>query len=124
MCLQKSGIIKKMSAGITYKQRDIVLMPFPYTDLTAAKKRPALIVSNNSINSSEDRICCLITSKESFDGLLLDELEGSLPLKSWVKPHRIFTINKKIIMKKLCSITPRMYEKVLMQIHEHLKEES
>lgn len=29
-----------------YEQRDIVLVPFPYSDLTGAKQRPALIVSN------------------------------------------------------------------------------
>lgn len=29
-----------------YDQRDIVLIPFPYSDLTGSKQRPALIVSN------------------------------------------------------------------------------
>ncbi len=33
--------------GIMYKQREIVLLPFPYSDLSAIKKRPILIISNN-----------------------------------------------------------------------------
>jgi hypothetical protein len=33
--------------GIIYNQREIILLPFPYSDLNAAKKRPALIISHN-----------------------------------------------------------------------------
>ncbi len=39
-----------MNGGIMYDQREIVLIPFPYSDLTGAKQRPALIISNQLIN--------------------------------------------------------------------------
>ena len=52
-----------MSDGINIEQRSIVLMPFPYSDLSGSKKRPALVVSSTEFNkSNEDIICCLITS--------------------------------------------------------------
>ncbi|MEK6886775.1 MAG: type II toxin-antitoxin system PemK/MazF family toxin, partial [Nanoarchaeota archaeon] len=61
--------MKLMKGGIVYKQRDIVLIPFPYSDLTGAKQRPALIISNNKINHTQDKICCLITSNSTADGI-------------------------------------------------------
>ena len=53
----------KKVAGTNYKQKEIVLVPFPYSDLSATKKRPVLIVSNNHYNNNfEDVIVCVITS--------------------------------------------------------------
>ena len=57
-----------MKGGTMYKQRDIVLIPFPYSDLSGAKQRPALIISNKNLSKSQDRMCCLITSTNTKDG--------------------------------------------------------
>ena len=106
-----------------YSQRDIILMPFPYSDLTGFKKRPALIVSNQNLNRSGDRICCLITSKDAKDGLkiLQSSFEsGILPFTSWIKPHRLFTINEKIIIRKLCTITAQFHMKIINAINCYL----
>ena len=50
-------------------QRDVVLIPFPYSDLTGSKQRPALIISNNKINKNQDRICCLVTTNPHKEDL-------------------------------------------------------
>lgn len=107
-----------------YDQKEIVLMPFPYSDLTDSKLRPALIVSNQKLNKSEDRICCLITSNSPADGEAIDSSSfqsGSLPFKSWVKPQRLFTVNEKIIRKRLCTVTDKFHDKILILINEFLK---
>ncbi len=45
------------------KQKTIVLVPFPFSDQTGSKVRPALILSNNSFNKmSQDVLACAITS--------------------------------------------------------------
>ena len=108
----------KMNGGTVYKQKDIVLMPFPYTDLTQNKSRPALLLSDLI---GDDFICCLVTSKKSEDGILLDDIDGNLPFQSWVKTHRIFTVDKRIIRKKLCSVTQSFHDKVNAQIHALIK---
>lgn len=111
-----------MNGGIMYDQKDVVLIPFPYSDLTGAKQRPALIISNEKINSTQDRICCLITSNEPESGILVTEFEtGKLPFKSWAKPHRLFTIHEKIIRKKLCTVSDKFHERVISSINEYLK---
>lgn len=48
------------------KQRDIILIKFPFYDLTGAKVRPALVISNDKYNSSKlDAIVLAITSNVS-----------------------------------------------------------
>ena len=49
---------------IRFKQRDIILISFPFTDLSSSKQRPALVISSNKyINSREDLIIVAITSQ-------------------------------------------------------------
>lgn len=106
-----------------YKQREIVLVPFPYSDLTASKQRPALIISNSLVNRSEDRICCLITSNFMNGGILIETKNfenGKLPFKSWVKVNRIFSVNEKIIRRKLCVIKKDFHNKLIGEINKIL----
>ena len=47
-----------------YKRGDIVLVPFPFTDFSTLKQRPALVISSNTFNNSrEDVILVAITSQ-------------------------------------------------------------
>ncbi len=84
------------------KQREIVLVPFPYSDLSSIKRRPVLVVSNDEYNAKyNDVIVTVISSKirqdDSYSILLSDEdLEyGILPEESAIRVHKLFTIDKK-----------------------------
>ncbi len=113
-----------MKGGTMYKQRDIVLIPFPYSDLSDFKQRPALIISNEKINRTEDRICCLITTNPHKNDLPIhkEDFETSiLPFKSFVKPHRIFTISEGIIKKKLCTMNNKFHDKVIDNLLNYIK---
>jgi mRNA interferase MazF len=96
-----------MSAGTSIEQRSVILIPFPYTDLSGAKKRPALVLSSNEFNAiNEDLVCCLITSnpksiQHSVKITNKDMESGHLDLESKVKPYRIFTVNKRLIYKSI-----------------------
>jgi mRNA interferase MazF len=46
-----------------YKKWDIILVPFPFTDLSSAKRRPALIVSPDSYNVGKDVVITYVTSQ-------------------------------------------------------------
>lgn len=113
-----------MIGGIMYNQREIILIPFPYSDLTATKRRPALVISNSLMNRSEDRICCLITSNSANKGIFIESSNfdsGKLPFKSWVKPNRIFSVNEKIVIKKLCTIKRDFHKKIIDEINKLLR---
>lgn len=79
---------------------DVVVVPFPFSDLTEAKRRPALVLAELE---GEDRILCQITSQQFIDryAIPIDESdfeEGSLRKTSIARPNRIFTADRKIIL--------------------------
>ena len=43
-----------------YKRGDIIAVPFPFTDLSSSKLRPALIISNDSISNTGDVVIVMI----------------------------------------------------------------
>ena len=96
-----------MSAGTSIEQRSVILVPFPYTDLSGSKKRPALVISSNEFNNkNDDVICCLITSnlqdrQYAIDITTKDMENGYLEFESKIKPYRLFTVNKKLAYKIL-----------------------
>lgn len=93
-------------SGIIYKQREIVLLPFPYSDLSFTKKRPALIVSNNNYNERFNDVVVYVITSNLFKDDFSIEIEnadldyGILPEESVVKIHKLFTIDKSKIIKK------------------------
>lgn len=101
-----------------FKQREIVLVPFPYSDLSSAKRRPVLVVSSNNYNSKfRDAVVCVITSnlyKDDFSVILDDaDLEtGILPEKSVIKCHKLFTIEQTQILKRFSLISEKKFKEV------------
>ena len=79
---------------------DVVIIPFPFTDLSGNKKRPAFVLADLS---GDDIIVCQITSKAKTDSLVLplearDFVSGGLPVDSFIRPNKIFTADKNIIL--------------------------
>jgi mRNA interferase MazF len=82
---------------------DIVVIPFPFSDLSQSKRRPALVIS---VLEGEDLILCQITSRTLKDrysvSLHNDDFEqGSLEKESNVRPNRLFTAEKSIVIYKI-----------------------
>lgn len=82
---------------------DVVVIPFPFSDLTAAKKRPALVVA---ALQGDDFILCQITSKARIDDYSIplsgkDFAGGTLDLASLIRPNRLFTADKALIERKI-----------------------
>ena len=113
-----------MSAGTSIEQRGIILVPFPYTDLSGAKKRPALVISSAEFNSmQEDLICCLITSNPESSPYSIkinnkDMEEGFLEFESKIKPYRVFTINKRLVYKILGRLNLSKSKSVIDEINK------
>ncbi len=81
----------------------VVVVPFPFSDLSEFKKRPALVVANQI---GEDIILCQITSETKFDDYSViltnnDFEQGSLNLVSKIRPNKLFTANKSLILYKV-----------------------
>ena len=92
-----------------YNFGTIVLIPFPFTDLSSSKLRPALIVSKK--NNSEDIIVAFISSNinEKGNGIFLDQKDAvfeasGLKNSSVIRLDKIATLDKKIILGELGSL--------------------
>lgn len=90
----------------------IVLVPFPFTDQTAVKKRPAVIISSPQYNDLRpDLVIMAVTSQMrvagDFDGLVLADWQGAGLLKpSAIKP--VFaTIVRPLVLRDLGALTMR-----------------
>jgi mRNA interferase MazF len=87
---------------------DVVLIPFPFTDLSTFKQRPALVVSADKFNrQSADVIVIAISSsgsgREKFDYRLnkTEQKAGGLLLPSSIKLGKIVTIDQRLIRKTI-----------------------
>jgi mRNA interferase MazF len=98
-----------MPSTTRYKQGDVVLVPFPFTDLSTTKQRPALVVSSDALNSTrEDVIVAAITSQVpahlASDEFLIppSELKScGLPKASIVRLSKIVTLHQQLIIKAI-----------------------
>ncbi len=103
---------------------DIVVIPFPFSDLTGAKRRPALVITNLK---GEDLILCKITSKKVRDKYAIviteeeDFEEGSLRQESNVRPNKIFTADGSIILYKVGRLKREKVEKIIETIVKIIK---
>lgn len=92
---------------------DIVLVNFPFSDLSSAKKRPSLIISPDAYNKYDDVIIAYVTGNIPTELRHLDHLIEKWAEAGLVKPSiirmKFATITKSIIHKKLgvLSITDR-----------------
>ena len=82
---------------------DVVVIPFPFSDLSQSKRRPALVLS---VLQGDDLILCQITSKSIKDNYAIpvdenDFESGSLNQESNIRPNRLFTADNHIILYRI-----------------------
>jgi mRNA interferase MazF len=104
-----------------FKQKDIVLVDFPFTDLSGAKLRPALILSSDLVNKKDEFVCVQITSQMQHDGLFVEIKSGDvvkqMKLKSGIRIHKIFTAQKSLVYSKLSEMKEGAFKKVVEEIN-------
>ncbi len=90
----------------SFKFGDIVLVPFPFTDQTSLKKRPAVVVSSAAYQRERpDLILMAVTSQvrplSAFGEKLLAEWEEAGLLKPSVLKPILITLEKSLVARKL-----------------------
>jgi mRNA interferase MazF len=111
------------------KQRDLVLLPIPFSDLTAKKRRPVIVISNDAYNQkTEDLVVVAVTSNiEKRDYTLLltqNELEtGNLPKISMIRVDKIYSVSQSIVVKRFGRIQPDTFVRIVAQLNRLLASE-
>ena len=93
---------------------DIVVLPFPFSDLSATKRRPALIIADLT---GDDLILCQITSIERKDeySIILESKnfkQEKLDKPSSIKPNKLFSADRSIISYKIGSLKENKIKEV------------
>lgn len=98
------------------KKGDIILVPFPFTDLSGNKYRPALVL----IESDFDITVCFITTqiqwKENHDVVVLPTEDNGLKKESLIRLTKFATIDKDLVWGRLGTLE----NKHIRQINKNL----
>ena len=100
-----------------YKPFDVVVVPFPFTDMKADKRRPALVLSGDSCFNTPSGNCVLamITSQNNPDWPL-DVPIGSIQKSGLKSPSKVrmklFTLDSRLILRKIGGLAKKDYDKV------------
>ena len=102
---------------------DVVVVPFPFSDLTRSKRRPALVIAELE---ADDLILCQITSREIRDNyaIFLEENDfesGIIKQKSNIRPNRIFTADRHIVIYRAGHLKPDKIKETINKILDILR---
>lgn len=93
----------------------VVLVPFPFTDLSSSKLRPAVVLA--SIERG-DLVLCQVTSNAYADARAvqlvgLDYAQGALNQISYARPGKLFTANDSLVVKQIARLTPHATTRIV-----------
>jgi mRNA interferase MazF len=98
----------------------IVLVPFPFDDLTAQKARPAVCLTD-PLGPHRHIVLAFITSRQPDELLASDVIldlqdpgfgETGLQVRSTLRVHRLVTVASSVIKRELGHLSPTMQERV------------
>ena len=96
----------------------VVLVPFPFSDLSQAKLRPAIVLADVGKN---DWILCQITSNPYGDPKAItitnnSFANGSLQVTSYTRPGKLFTSNSSLMVKQVGSLKKELLKIIIETI--------
>lgn len=110
-----------MRSGIPLRPGDLVLVPFPFTDLSSSKARPAVVLSGAEYNDASDDVLVLgVTSNltNSAYSVLIrqqDMAEGHLLAPGRVKVDRVATLEQRIIRRRVARLDSATFDRVVRE---------
>jgi mRNA interferase MazF len=101
----------------------IVLVRFPFSDLSQAKLRPAVVLADAGRG---DWILCQVTSKPYGDAqaIALDDASfatGSLRVASYARPGKLFTANHSLMVTQVDTLKPASFKQTIEAVVEILQ---
>ena len=101
-----------------FERGDLLLVPFPFSDLSATKRRPVLALT--APDGYGDFIALPVTSRPQAEhGVPLTSaglVHGALPAPSWIRTDRIVTLNASLVIKVVGRVSNKIVAKAVEQI--------
>jgi len=109
-------MIRPLPTSERYRAGDVVVVPFPYSDRLAEKRRPALVVSNDGLAAQGFIWVAMITSaaQAACDGdeLIADPAGAGLTVACRVRPSKIACIEPSRILRRVGRLEAAAFARV------------
>ena len=94
---------------------EVVFVPFPYSDLSGAKLRPAVVLASAE---RDDWLLCQVTSRSYTDtGAVIlrpaDFASGSLMAESYARPAKLFTAHESLVRRQVGQLEPETLSRIV-----------
>jgi mRNA interferase MazF len=101
---------------------DLLLVPFPFTDLSAIKRRPVLAITAS--DGYGDFIALPVTSRPQAEQAAAlragDLVGGSLPAASWIRTNRVVTLNSSLVVKSIGRVSEDAVSAAVAQLFAYI----
>ena len=93
----------------------VVLVPFPFSDLSQSKLRPAVVLADVGRG---DWVLCQVTSSPYADAKAItlansDFAKGSLRVVSYARPGKLFTANQELLVSQVGILNDKAFNRLL-----------
>ncbi len=105
------------------KQGDVVIIEFPFSDLTEKKLRPAVVLSNETYNKHKNVVLAGIYGKKQPCSIAITnkDLQSKRLLKeSFISLQNIFSIERSLVGKKIDSLVDAKRIETLSTLQKYL----
>jgi mRNA interferase MazF len=106
-----------------FERGHLVLVPYPFTDLSASKRRPVLALTGP--DAYGDFIGLPVTSRPRAEHALplvqADMTDGTLPLASWIRIDRIVTLSSSLVIKTVGHVSDRVVAEAAERFYSRLR---
>ena len=103
---------------------DIVVVPFPFSDRAAEKRRPALVLSGTAFNEAGHTVLAMITTAGHHpwpgDCNIEDLADAGLPLPCIVR-LKLFTLDDRVILRRLGQLSGADRVRVESNLNKHVR---
>ena len=111
--------------GVTFDPLDIVVVPFPFTDRQATKRRPALVISSAAFNKAHQHsILAMITSTTRdrwASDVSIDDWQGAGLNTACRVRCKVFTLDNSRTLRRLGTLSERDGKAVVNALNRHLE---
>lgn len=109
---------------VTLSPASVVIIPFPFSDLSSTKLRPAIVLAETGHN---DWLLCQVTSNSYIDPTAVRVTNahlkmGALNAVSFARPMKLFTANLDLIVKRVAILNDETFRAILMITIKSLQE--
>jgi mRNA interferase MazF len=101
----------------------VVLVPFPFSDLSHAKLRPSVVLANSGRG---DWILCQVTSNPYGDAHAVEMTDdnfdsGSLRVASYARPGKLFTASQDLMVSQIATLNAASFTKIIEAVIDILR---